>query len=172
LLEKNVVNDTFTIHTCDACPYYCQACPLDLFSAAELQDAGILEVANEWQRRENARRQLEDQRLHDNGVFTYEPYYFDWCAAHTYLGRQYLDKFARALQRRQAKNLQPLLTALYSDSVEDLLACVQSAGQADACRRRVEEVLVNLAPIGQGGVSAGGSNGAAAEDIAAVGQES
>lgn len=68
---------------CPDCRHHRMRAPVELFSRADLQTPGVLKARLEWEQQEQERRQIEMQRFEAGQPFTYEPFYYDWCAAAT-----------------------------------------------------------------------------------------
>jgi hypothetical protein len=71
------------LSVCVSCRNYRMRPTAQLFSQADLQVPGVLKSSIEAEQQADERRRLEMQRLQANQAFTYEPFYYPWCAAAT-----------------------------------------------------------------------------------------
>jgi hypothetical protein len=93
---------------CPGCRHHRMRAPLELFSRADLQAPGVLKAKLDWDQQEQERRQLEMQRFEAGQAFTYEPFFYDWCAAATPFDAQALaaaSDLAAAGDRQAARAL-------------------------------------------------------------------
>ena len=74
------------VHACVNCVHMNRRPELQLFSGEELQTAGGIKAATEWESQEKQFAQREESKAAVGEPFPWEPHHYAWCDAYTQIG--------------------------------------------------------------------------------------